>query len=256
MGRKNIVAVKIKDWREMKMIFAHRGASGYAPENTMAAFRLAEKMNSDGIELDIQLTKDGEVIICHDEKVNRTTNGTGYLKDYTLKELQKLDAGSWFSNEFRGERIPTLDEFLAFASKTNLVVNIEIKNIPFFYQGIEKKMLDLISKYKMLDRVLISSFDHYTLAKVAKLNPQIKLGVLFSTRIIDPVNYVRHLPFKVYSVHPHVSFVDKKYIQAFHEYDYKIYPYTVDSLSLFKKLTSYCLDGCFTNFPDKMKGLR
>jgi glycerophosphoryl diester phosphodiesterase len=233
----------------MYMIFAHRGASGYAPENTMAAFRLALEQGCDGVELDVQMTKDGKVVICHDEAVDRTTNGAGFIKDYTWEELQRFDAGHWFDEKFAGERIPTLDEFLSFVSDKNQTVNIEIKNIPFYYEGIESKIIELITDYGIMENVIISSFDHYALNKVARLNSRIKLGVLFSTRLIVPWKYASQLPFDVYSLHPHFTFVDEEYINQCHSHGYKVYAYTVDKKEWAVPLMKSGMDGFFTNFP-------
>ncbi|MFD0695039.1 glycerophosphodiester phosphodiesterase [Paenibacillus sp. GCM10027628] len=235
------------------MIIAHRGASGYAPENTMAAFQLAMKLGSDGIELDLQQTKDGHIVICHDEELTRTTNGIGLIKDCTLDELRQLDAGSWYGPSFSEERMPTLEEFMALVSDTKLVINLEIKNIPFYYEGIEKKIVSAIEKFDMFDRVIVSSFDHYALWKTASIHPDVKLGVLFATRLIEPWSYVVGLPFSAYSLHPDFSFVDVDYIHHCHEYGYKVYPYTVNSRHWYEKMLESGLDGVITNYPDLMR---
>ncbi|GLI06844.1 glycerophosphoryl diester phosphodiesterase [Paenibacillus tyrfis] len=235
------------------MIIAHRGASNYAPENTMAAFRLALEMDSDGIELDLQLTKDGHVVICHDEELSRTTNGKGLIKDCTLDELRRLDAGSWYGESFAGERIPTLEEFLTLVCDTKLIVNLEIKHIPYYYEGIEEKIVQAIQRFGMVDRVIVSSFDHYALRKTAELNPDIELGLLFATRLIEPWRYAAGLPFAVRSMHPDYSFVDAEYIARCHEYGYAVYPYTANSPEWYKEMRRLGLDGVITNVPDVMK---
>ncbi len=121
-------------------ILAHRGASAYAPENTMAAFKKAIEMNADGIELDVHLSKDGYIVIIHDERVDRTTDGKGEVKDFSLDELKKLDAGSWFSDEYKGEKIPTLEELLSLIKNTEIYLNIEIKAGYRVYPDIEEKL--------------------------------------------------------------------------------------------------------------------
>jgi glycerophosphoryl diester phosphodiesterase len=235
------------------MIFAHRGASGYAPENTMAAFQLALDLNSDGIELDLHLTKDGHIIICHDEALERTTSGKGFINDFTLEELRRLSAGLWFDERFKEERIPTLDEFLSLVSDTKLIVNFEIKNIPYYYTGIEEKLVQAVAAKQMIDRIIVSSFDHYALAATAKMNPEVKLGLLFSTRILEPWQYASQLPFASYSIHPDYTFIDEQYIRRCHEFGYKVYPYTVDNRDWYEKMRAAGLDGIFTNYPDLMK---
>ncbi|MGG1596187.1 glycerophosphodiester phosphodiesterase [Paenibacillus naphthalenovorans] len=232
------------------LVISHRGASGYAPENTMNAFQLAVDMKADGIELDLHLTKDGEVVICHDDDVERTTNGHGLIKELTLAQLRSLDAGSWYDESFSGASIPTLREFMTFAAGTGMLINLEIKNIPYYHKGIEEKVVRSVLEHDMLDRVIISSFDHYALAETARLAPSIKLGVLFSTRLIDPWDYARRLPFDVHSLHPHFSFVDEAYIRQSHEHGYKVYPYTVNDPEWAKPLALKGLDGVITNYPD------
>lgn len=118
----------------MRTIFAHRGVSSEAPENTLPAFRLALDQGCKAIELDVQLTKDHQLVVFHDDKLERTTNGEGYLKDFTLSELKQKDAGKWYSEEFQGVQIPTLREVLELVDR-NILVNIEIKNVPFFLSG-------------------------------------------------------------------------------------------------------------------------
>ncbi|MBP1157393.1 MULTISPECIES: glycerophosphodiester phosphodiesterase [unclassified Paenibacillus] len=235
------------------LIIAHRGASGYAPENTMKAFQLAVDMKADGMELDLHLTKDGEVVICHDDDVKRTTNGQGLIKELTLEQLRRLDAGAWHSEPYAGETIPTLQEFMAVASGTNMLINFEIKNLPYYHKGIEEKLIRSVRDHDMLDRVIVSSFDHYALAETARLEPSMKLGALFSTNIIKPWDYVRQLPFAVYSLHPHYSFVDEAYIRQSHAHGFKVYPYTVNEGEWAAPLAQAGLDGVITDVPDQLK---
>ena len=125
------------------IIWAHRGASKYAPENTMPAFDLARSMHADGVELDIQLSKDGEIMVCHDEKLDRTSSGSGWLKDYALSELKSMD----FSNgmeEYKGVTIPTMEEVFDLLKDTGMTVNIELKTGLFAYPGIERKIVEMV----------------------------------------------------------------------------------------------------------------
>ncbi|GFZ91838.1 glycerophosphoryl diester phosphodiesterase [Paenibacillus marchantiophytorum] len=233
------------------LIIAHRGASGHAPENTMAAFRLALDMNADGLELDVHQTKDGEVVICHDDDVKRTTNGQGLIQDMTLEELQRLDAGSWYGERFRGEKIPTLHEFMALIAETRLLINLEIKNLPFYYKGIEEKIVRTVLEHDLLERVVISSFDHYVLAAIVELEPRMKLGLLFGTSKSEPWSYVEQLPFRAYSLHPHYTVVNEEYIARSHSQGYKVYPYTVNERAWAEPLAIAGLDGVITNYPDR-----
>lgn len=234
-------------------IYAHRGSSGYAPENTMAAFRMAVEMKCAGIELDVQLTKDGHIVICHDEEVSRTTNGKGFIKDYTLAELRQLDAGSWFHEQFKGEPIPTLEEFNDLVKDTEMIINFEIKNLPFYYQGIEKKLAHAIESAGMTEHTLISSFDHYALQTVHEIAPTLKLGLLFSTRLVDPWTYAKQLSFPVYSLNPHWTFVDKDYMEQSHKHGYQVYAYTVNDEQAYEFMKGSGIDGIFTNYPDQFE---
>ena len=173
--------------KEVK-IFAHRGASGYAPENTLAAFRLAEEQGSDGVELDVQLTKDGEVVVIHDEKIDRTSTGTGFVRDYTLEELKKFS----FHNHmeaYEGETIPTLEEVLNLLKPGKMEVNIELKTGIFWYPEIEEKTMEIVKKTGMEDRVIYSSFNHYSIQEVRRLNPEAETAYLYGDVILDVEKY-------------------------------------------------------------------
>lgn len=146
------------------IIYGHRGASQYAPENTLASYNRAIEMGADGIEIDVHKSKDGHLIVCHDERVDRTTNGQGYIKDLILKEIKSLDAGSWFSKEFSGEKIPLLEEVLEFVKDKDILLNIELKNGPIFYDGIEDELIRLVRVFNLVENTIISSFNHYSLS--------------------------------------------------------------------------------------------
>lgn len=134
--------------------FAHRGASAVCPENTMAAFRKGLELGATGIETDVQMTKDGGLVLIHDETLNRTTSGTGYVKDHTLAELLEVDAGSWFGPEFKDERLPLLEDLLDLLQGRDTILNIELKNGTFLYPGMEEKVIAAVRDFKMSDRVI------------------------------------------------------------------------------------------------------
>ncbi|EJP6472893.1 glycerophosphodiester phosphodiesterase [Clostridium botulinum] len=230
-------------------ILAHRGASAYAPENTMVAFKKAIDMNADGIELDVHLSKDGRIVIIHDEKVDRTTNGKGEVKDFTLDELKKLDAGFWFSDEYEGERIPTLEELLKLINNTNIYLNIEIKAGYRIYPNIEEKVIDMIEKYKILDRVIISSFDHYSLVRVKEINLNIKTGMLYEAALYEPWDYARSI--KVEALHPNYITLTKKFIDKANINNLEINPYTVNDENHMERLIKSKVTSVITNYPDK-----
>lgn len=160
------------------LVFGHRGAMAAAPMNTLAAFQLAYEQAANGIELDVQLSKDGRLIVLHDFTVDETTDGQGNAADFTLAELKQLDAGSWFSPEFSGERIPTLDEvFAAFGEK--LLINVEIKSRFDSRDNGEALVATCIRRHQMADRVIVSSFDPEVLARFKSLCPDVMLGYLY-----------------------------------------------------------------------------
>lgn len=182
-------------------IWAHRGASGYAPENTLEAFSLAVDQKADGIELDIQLTKDHQIVVIHDEYIDRVSNGCGKVMDYTLAELRKLD----FNNEYkllRNIKIPTLREVYELMKPNALTINVELKTGLIPYPGIEEQALSLAAEMNMEDRIIYSSFNHYTLVNLKRLNRNVKTGLLFQDWWIDVIGYMQKLG--VDALHPPV----------------------------------------------------
>lgn len=175
-------------------IFAHRGASGNYPENTIAAFKEAARLPVYGVEFDVHMTADGELVVIHDESIDRTSDGTGYMKDLSLAELKEYDFGSWFSSEFQGETIPTLAEVLDVFDSTGHRLNIELKSDIFSYEGMVAKVLDLIAERQMDSRVIISSFDHSAIRTVKQLKPQIETAALFMEVLVHPLDYLQKIP--------------------------------------------------------------
>ncbi|KRU25235.1 glycerophosphodiester phosphodiesterase [Clostridium botulinum] len=230
-------------------ILAHRGASAYAPENTMAAFKKAIEMNADGIELDVHLSKDGYIVIIHDERVDRTTDGKGEVKDFSLDELRRLDAGSWFSDEYKDEKIPTLEELLKLIKNTELYLNIEIKAGYRAYPNIEEKVIAMIEKYKMLDRVVISSFDHYSLVRVKEINSNIKTGMLYEAALYEPWEYARSI--KVEALHPNYITLTKEFIDKAYINNFEVNPYTINDEANMKSLIKNKVTSIITNYPDR-----
>lgn len=165
-------------------VFAHRGASRYAPENTLEAFRLAMEQGADGIELDVHLSADGELVVIHDEQLERTTNGRGLVKDHTLAQLQALRADNRMEG-FASARIPTLRQVLELVRPGTMQVNIELKTGILWYQGIEEKTLRLVKELGMQHRVVYSSFNHYSIGQVRRLDPEAETAYLFSDVIVD-----------------------------------------------------------------------
>ncbi|MBN2908927.1 glycerophosphodiester phosphodiesterase [Polycladomyces sp. WAk] len=231
---------------------AHRGASGYAPENTMAAFEKAVEMKADYIELDVQLSKDGHLVVIHDTTVDRTTDGTGKVGNLTLEELRKLDAGSYFGPEFAGERIPTLEEVLdAFRGKTGILIEMKA---PHLYPGIEQKVADALAE-RNLDKpkngkIIVQSFDFHSLKKFHNILPDVPIGVLTS----GASHLTDHMlqEFKAYAdyVNPHLSYVNKDLVNRIHALDMGIMAWTVRDQSQVAPLLEAGVDGIITDYPD------
>ena len=172
----------------MSLIYGHRGASGYAPENTLEAFRLAMEMGADGFELDVHMSKDGELVVIHDESVDRTCDGTGLVRELTLAQLKALRASNGMEN-YPDARIPTLSEVFDLIVDTHHIVNVEVKADDWFYPQIEEKCLALAAEKGIEDRVLYSSFNHHALKTLRALKPDAKLGMLFGDLLIRPWEY-------------------------------------------------------------------
>ena len=231
------------------IIYAHRGASAYAPENTKAAFRKALEMKAGGIELDVHLSRDGYLVVSHDERVNRTSNGKGWIKDLTLEELKRLDFGSWFNREFAGEHILTLDEVLDLLKGWDGILNIELKSGIVIYEGMEKKVVDMLHRYRRIDRCIISSFNHYSLQTIKKLEPGLKIGLLYSAGLVEPWTYAKMVGAE--AIHPQFYSLVPPIIQACREHGILMNPWTVDQPEYIRSLTLSGIDGIITNVPDK-----
>lgn len=211
-------------------VWAHRGASGwdrqYAPENTMPAFRKAVEMGADGIELDVQLTKDGEIVICHDERIDRTSRGKGWLKDFTLAELKQIDFGKPHV-EYGFVEIPTLSEFLEFAKPLDIKVNIELKTGLVYYDGLEEKTARMVRDFGMEERVIYSSFNHYSLQKLKHIFPEVRIGLLMGNNYVDVPQDVEL--FSACAVHPPEFVVTREYVEKCHSHHIKVHTWTVDN---------------------------
>lgn len=231
-------------------VWAHRGASGYAPENTIEAIKMAADMGADGIELDVQLTKDGHIVVIHDETIDRVSDGVGFVKDYTLEELKSFN----FCNNIDGYddvKIPTLKEVYEFVKTTNMVVNVELKTGVFFYEGMVEDVFKLTKDMGMKDRVIYSSFNHYTILKVKELDNEAMTGFLYSDGIIDMPSYASK--YEVNALHPATYNLQYEgFMEECIKRDIDVNVWTVNSdedisLAINKGVTSI-----ITNYPDKV----
>ena len=237
----------------MSLIYGHRGASGHAPENTLEAFRLSMEMGADGFELDVHMSADGELVVIHDESVDRTTNGTGLVRDMTLEQLKELDACNGME-AYRGAKIPTLGEVLDLVRDTQHIVNVEVKGDDWFYPQIEEKCVALVKEKGLEDRVIYSSFNHYTLMRLREVAPNAKLGMLFGDIMVKPWEYAAQLP--VDYLHPMKMNI---YVPGFSEgtaaAGYGVNMWTIND----PETMELCLQtgaGIITNYPDVAIALR
>lgn len=240
---------------------SHRGASGYAPEHTLVSYQMGEKMHGDYIEIDLQMTKDGQLIAMHDEKLDRTTNGTGLVKDYTLAEIKQLDAGSWFNEKYpesanpnyEGLQVPTLEEVFKKFGK-NASYYIETKS-PETYPGMEKELLRLIDKYDINKKsLLIQSFSPQSLKIMNELDPSVKLVQLISYKNYAVITDDEIAAIKEYAmgVGPNHTYLNEEYVQKVVNSGLELHPYTVNDKDRMKQLIDWGVTGMFTNFPDKL----
>lgn len=234
----------------MVQIFAHRGFSGYYPENTMLAFqKVAEETVADGIELDIQLTKDGEIVIMHDEMLDRTTNGSGWLKDHTLEELKMLSVGVNVKGFFPRQTIPTLREYFTWLKTTKLITNIELKTSYFEYEGIEEKLIAMVKEFGLEDQIWYSSFNHYTVARIKKLMPEAKCGLLTDTWLMNIGKYAASQG--AASVNARTYFCAKEGVAAdLHAHNIALQAWTPNDAEMMQELVDAGVDVLITNYPD------
>ncbi|MHA1614410.1 MAG: glycerophosphodiester phosphodiesterase [Candidatus Thorarchaeota archaeon] len=218
-----------------QLVVAHRGASGLAPENTLAAHRVAFRTGAHMIETDVQETEDGKLVCIHDFDVDRTTNGAGAIAELSYREIRELDAGD-------GERIPSLEEVLDY-TRSKLKLNIELK-----VTDIEKKVLNLVKERKMIPEVTISSFLHGTLISTRNLDTEVSTAVLVTKLRDDMISYVNEL--EANALNPNHKTISPVLVNDAHSNKVLIFPWTVNDASRMKALYNMGVDGIITDFPD------
>lgn len=233
------------------LIIAHRGAAGHAPENTMASFKKAIELEADGIELDVHLSKDGYIMVCHDERIDRTTNGRGFVKDLTKDEIQQYDAGSWYGEKYKGEKIPTLEEVFELIREEEMILNIELKNDRLSYPGIEGKVNQLIKAHRMTDRTIVSSFNHDSLVQLKRINRMVYTGVLYVGGIQEPWAYARKL--WADAIHPFYYNVTPEIVLKCRQMNIAVNPYTVNEEHELLAIAQMGVTGIITDYPDRGK---
>jgi glycerophosphoryl diester phosphodiesterase len=252
---------------QQSMNISHRGASGHAPEHTLAAYELGKIMKGDYIEIDLQMTKDGELIAMHDETIDRTTDGTGLIKEFTLEELKSFDAGSWFNEaypdkakpEYMGLEVPTLREVIdRFGVEANFF--IETKS-PEMYPGLEEKLVeilyeyDLVGEQKQTGKVIIQSFSAESLKKVRLLDDSIPLVQLLSYYAPAVITNEEVIKIKEYAsgIGMHFTAISPGYVKKVRDSGLLIYPYTVNEKEDMEMLLDWGVTGMFTNYPDRLQ---
>ncbi|MUV39710.1 Glycerophosphodiester phosphodiesterase [Lentibacillus sp. JNUCC-1] len=232
------------------MIIAHRGASKQAPENTLPAFDLAWQAGAEGIETDVQLTKDHVPVLIHDERINRTTNGSGYVKDYTFNELKQFDAGGWFDKSFSGTGIISLDDFLNWLSDKPLYLNLELKNNKIEYKDLEVIVVEHLNHYRILNDTTLSSFNPHSIERLNQMNPEIDTALLVSKkRGADVVQKAHSIGAK--SLHIKYKFLTPALAAQCRQKNIALRVFTVNSSRRMAHCFQTACTGIFTDLPDK-----
>ena len=233
----------------MTQIWAHRGSSSQSPENTLEAFQLAIDQGADGIELDVQLSADGQVVVCHDETIDRTSDASGAVAQLTLEQMRSAN----FNNGMDGFRcrIPTLAEVFDLVAGTNLRVNVELKNSILAYPGLEAAVEAVVANSRLssdaADRVVYSTFNHRSLAMLAASGTRIPLGVLYFEPMVRPWDYARS--FGATALHPYWGSLADDEIEGAHQLGLAVHPWTIDDPAVMRRMVDQGADALITNKP-------
>ncbi len=232
-------------------VMAHRGYSGQYPENTMLSFRKAAEVGTDGIELDVHMTHDGVLVVHHDERVDRTTDGIGRICDLSFKELRCFNAAKLWSNQYAPEKVPAFEEYCEWASSQSLFTNIEVKTDNTYYPDIEQKIWNMVVRYGLEDRVLFSSFNHFSLTRMKQFLPEnVELGALVEHESgvkVYPGLYCKQAGFHCY--HPPIAALTEENVANCKAHGIKINVWTVNDMAGLEKLYAWDIDGIITNYP-------
>jgi len=233
-------------------VIAHRGASAVAPENTMAAFRRAVEMGTECIETDLHLSRDGRLIIVHDTTLNRTTSGDGMVRNYTFNELRQLDAGSWFSEKYAGERLPAIEELLDFAGQADLSLYLEIKGGAGY--GVERAVISALRGRKESKATVVLCFDASVLDRIHQLDRLLMTGLLFDSGGEDMVKEAVRVGAR--QIGPRGDCVTPELIEDAHRRGLKVVTWTINEPAQMRSLAAAGVDGIMTNHPDRLVAVR
>lgn len=233
------------------LLLAHRGFSGRYPENTPLAFRMtAEETDVDGIESDVHMTRDGALVIFHDDRVDRTSNGSGYIRDMTLDEMRRLDIGAWKDPAFAGEHVWTLEQLLDLCQEAKLLLDLELKNGDVSYPGMEQRVAELLRARKMQEQVFVSSFNHGSMALFKRLCPEVQTGLLYSKPLQGSLR--RAGAAAADALHPRFTVLRRRprLLEQCRAAGKKVYVWTVDKESDMRDMLARGVDGIISNWPD------
>ncbi|MCS7220468.1 MAG: glycerophosphodiester phosphodiesterase [Anaerolineae bacterium] len=240
---------------ERPLIFAHRGAKAVAPENTIPAFLKAIELGADGVELDVQFSADGALVVIHNVMLDETTNGHGRVTAHTLEELKALDAGSWFAPEFAGTRLCTLEEALD-AIGHRLLVNIEMKSFSMGNDGMAEQVAEIIRRRNLYDQVIVSSFNPFTLRRLKKVDPRIETGLLYAPGLPIYLSRAWLRPWaKPDALHPEYVMVDEAYMRWARQRGYPVNVWTVNEPDEMRKMIALGVNAIITDYPDRLREL-
>ena len=229
------------------LVLGHRGASALAPENTAPAFLLAIEEGADGVELDVHLTKDNQMVVAHNFELDNTSNGKGLIREHTLEELTQLDFGAWKDKKFASTKILTLRECLTLVRGMKLI-NIELKSGDSPYPNLVPKVCDLVSELGLINRVVLSSFNHALMKEAKDYMPQMKTGLLYKKPLLFPVAHAKKN--RADALHPHYSLVTKGLLRRSQKAGIDINTWTVDSPDMAARFGAIGVHAVITNAPD------
>ena len=229
------------------LIHAHRGTPELCPENTLEGFAAAMEMEADCIELDVHLSKDGHIIVAHDARLERVSNGTGYINEHTLEALRSLNFNQSHPEMAGSMHAPTLAEVFQLVQDSEIIVNIDLKTTERHYPELPEKLIALVQEYAMQKRVLYSSFNHHSLVQLKKHNQSAKIGLLYQVGLVDPWVYAKYIDAD--AIHPHYSVIvaHPETVAQCHEYGVAVTVWTVDNPKAIQLMLQYGVDGIITN---------
>jgi len=236
------------------LVYAHRGASARYPENTLEAFRAAIRQKADGIELDVQLTQDQEIVVIHDHLLDRTTNGKGAVQQFSFEQLQQFSAGGWFDAQYSHLRIPRFEEVCALLAPTSLRLIIELKNFFIPQPGLEEKVIATLQQYSLTKRTTISSFNFDSLDTIKQIDPQQKTALLYIGPIQKPWEIAAR--YHANELHAPKGFITPSLVKHAHLHQIPVIAWTVNSEKRLRQLFGMKIDGVITNYPLRARKIR